>query len=321
MNDLHPLFINPFDDVHISFDELKDFTTDHIQRLTANPQSALTPRVAPTSAALTTFSGTLTADDTKLGQRKGSKLNKNAFRDTLPAAVGKIAVAVEAQFSEGSAEFLECFPHGRSEFSHCPDDKLENALQTLINGVTAHQPPLAASVVTAATALLTGWQAVYAPSETATGAKTSSRDAKTAARTALSLELFKNLLTLALQFPNQPQKLDLYMQPSLLEPHTPTPPAPEPAAPVAARAANGVWTLTYDGPAQTYWQVWARSSSGTDWGNTGEIRTSAFPATDGDIAPDGVTWWQVKFCGEDGDNNQTTPFSNIISFGPVPDGN
>jgi hypothetical protein len=26
----------------------------------------------------------------------------------------------------------------------------------------------------------------------------------------------------------------------------------------------------------------------------------------------------VKFCGEDGDGNQSTPFSNIISFGPVP---
>ncbi len=204
MKDLHPLFINPFDDVHISFDELKSFTTDHIQRMTANPQSALTPRVAPTSTALTAFSGTLTADDTQLGQRKGSKLNKNTFRDTLPAAISKIAMAVEAQFNEGSAEFLECFPYGRSEFSNCKDDKLENALQTLINGVTAHQPPLAATVVTSATALLAGWLAVYAPSETATGGKTSTQSAKKAARAALSLELFKNLLTMVQQFPGQP---------------------------------------------------------------------------------------------------------------------
>jgi hypothetical protein len=318
MKDLHFLFTNPFDDIHISFDELKNFTTDHIQRLTANPQSALTPRLAPTSAALTAFSATLTADDTKLGQRKGSKHNKNAFRATLPAAIGKIAVAVEAQFNEGSAEFLECFPHGRAEFSHCKDDKLENALQTLINGITAHQPPLAATVGTAATALLTGWQAVYAPSETATGAKTSSRDAKKAARTALSLELFKNLLTLALQFPNQPQKLDLYMQPSLLGPHTPTPPTPPPAAPMAVRDANGMWTLTYDGPAQTYWQIWTRNSDNATWSDSGDTQTSHFPAPDADIVPDGVTWWQVKFCGEDGDGNQSTPFSNAISFGPVP---
>ena len=318
MKDLHPLFINPFDDVHISFDELKSFTTDHIQRLTANPQSALTPRVAPTSTALKAFSGTLTADDTQLGQRKGSKLNKNTFRDTLPAAISKIAMAVEAQFNEGSAEFLECFPHGRTEFSNCKDDKLENALQTLINGVTAHQPPLAATVVTSATALLTGWLAVYAPSETATGSKTSTQSAKKAARAALSLELFKNLLALVQQFPGQPAQLDLYMQQSLLGPHTPTPPAPSPAAPVAVRDANGMWTVSNGDPTQTYWQVWVRDSGGTTWSDSGDTQTSHFPAPDADIVPDGVTWWQVKFCGEDGDGNPSTPFSNVISFGPVP---
>jgi hypothetical protein len=33
-----------------------------------------------------------------------------------------------------------------------------------------------------------------------------------------------------------------------------------------------------------------------------------------------VTVWRgkVKVCGVDGDGNQTTPFSNIISSGPVP---
>src|SRR5580693_8555333 len=245
MKDLHPLFTNPFDDIHISFDGLKDFTTDHIQRMTSNPLAVLTPRLAATSAALATFSGTLTA------------------------AIAKIAVAVEAQFSEGSAEFLECFPHGRKEFSDCKDDKLENALQTLINGVTAHQPPLAATVVTSATALLTGWLAVYAPSESATGGKTTTQATKKAARAALALELYKNLLTLALQFPNQPAQLDLYMQLSLLGPHTPTPPTPPPVAPVLTRDANGKWTVAYDGSTQTYWQIWTRDSGNATWSESG----------------------------------------------------
>jgi hypothetical protein len=46
----------------------------------------------------------------------------------------------------------------------------------------------------------------------------------------LQLELFKNLLTIALNFPRQPDQLDIYMQPSLLADHPqqtipkPTPP-------------------------------------------------------------------------------------------------
>jgi hypothetical protein len=29
-------------------------------------------------------------------------------------------------------------------------------------------------------------------------------------------------------------------------------------------------------------------------------------------------WWQIKLCGEAGDGKPVSPFSNIISFGPVP---
>jgi hypothetical protein len=91
-----------------------------------------------------------------------------------------------------------------------------------------------------------------------------------------------------------------------------------PLVPVLTRSADGHWTLTYAGPAQDTWQVWVRSSGNPAWTMLGEMRNSAFPATDDNMAPGGVTWWQIKICGEDGDGNQSTPFSNIISFGPVP---
>jgi len=52
--------------------------------------------------------------------------------------------------------------------------------------------------------------------------------AKNAARAALQLELFKNLLTLALNFPAQPNQLDAYMQQSLLEDHPAAAPTPAP---------------------------------------------------------------------------------------------
>jgi hypothetical protein len=69
---------------------------------------------------------------------------------------------------------------------------------------------------------------------------------------------------------------------------------------------------------QDNWQVWVRSSGNPDWSETGEFRTGDFPASDDEMVPDGALWWQVKICGQDGDGNQATPFSNIISFGLVP---
>jgi hypothetical protein len=232
MMDLHKFLTNPFDDPGISMDELLAFTTDHLQKITANnPGGIYTARLAATNTALGGVGSAFTDDQTKLGLRKARKQAKDAFRSALPKNISPLAVAVEAKFGEGSPEFVECFPQGRAVFTRCTDDKVANHLQTLINGVTAHQALLGAPVVASATALLTGWNAVYAPSESASGAKTTTEAAKSAARGALQLELFKNLLTIALNNPRLPDNLDNFMQQSLLEDHPVTPPSPPPPGP------------------------------------------------------------------------------------------
>jgi hypothetical protein len=226
MRDLHIWFTNPFDDPHISMAELLAFTSDHLQRMIANPLPALAARVTATQTALGGVSGAFTDDESMLGLRKARKQAKNDYRTALIPRVGAIAIKVQAQFGEGSAEFVECFPHGRTIFSNCPDDEVANNLDILVAGVTAHTPPLAAQIVTDATAIKTGWTAVFSPSESAGGAKTTTIAAKNAARAALQLELFKNLLALATLYPRQPEQLDLYMQQTLLQPHTQTPATP-----------------------------------------------------------------------------------------------
>ncbi len=220
MRDLHIWPTNPFDDSKISMAELLAFTSDHLQRMIANPLPVLAARITATQTALNGVSDAFTDDESTLGLRKARKQAKKDYRTALIPRVGAIAIKVQAQFGEGAAEFVECFPHGRTIFSSCTDDEVTNNLDILIAGVTAHTPPLAAQVVTDATAIKTGWMAVYSPSESASGAKTTTIAAKNTARAALQLELFKNLLALAQAFPRQPEQLDLYMQQSLLQPHT-----------------------------------------------------------------------------------------------------
>lgn len=231
MIDLHKYLTNPFDDPRISMDELVAFAPDHLARLNANnPAGVFAARITATTAALNAVENAYTDDKTKLALRKSQNQMKGTFRNTLPAAIGKIHGAVESEFGAQSAEMTECFPKGRVIFAKCTDGDLAEELQTLINGLTNHQPQLGAQAA-AATALLTAWSAIVATSGTSTGAKSTTQSAKNAARAALQLELFKNLLTLALNFPGQPEQLDVYMQPSLLQPHTPSlaAPAPTPA--------------------------------------------------------------------------------------------
>ena len=240
MIELHKYLTNPFNDIHISTNELVAFSTDHLARLIANNQAAVyAGRITATTTALTAVGGAFTDDKTKLALRKSKKQAKGAFRKALPAAIGKIYGAVQAQFGDAGVQMTECFPKGRSVFTSCTDGALAGELQTLVNGVTDYQAQLGAPLVAAATALLANWNSVYQTSETATGNKSSTAGAKGSARAALQLELYKNLLTLALNFPDQPDQLDVYMQQSLLSPHTQTSATSAPAPATTATPPAG----------------------------------------------------------------------------------
>ena len=232
MRDLTYYLGNPFDDRGISIDELLAFSTDHLQRMIANNTGGeLTDRITATDSALTLVADCFTDDQTKLGLRKARKQAKDTFRADLPGAVAKICAAVVAQYGDGSPEVVECCPQGRTVFSSCRDDQVQNHLQTLVNGVTAHEPDLGAPLVAQATALKDNWMTVYNASESATGAKTTTQEEKRMARENLQLMLFLNLLKLAEMFPRQPEKLPMYMQQHLLENPQESAPEPEPEPP------------------------------------------------------------------------------------------
>jgi hypothetical protein len=230
MYDLHKLFNVPFDDKEISLDELLSGSTDSLQRMIANnPGGFLTARITATTTALTNLTTLVSSDDSKLGLRKARKAVKDAFRAALPGKVANIGAAVAAKYGASAPELSECFPLGRKVFGSCTDDKVAGHLTTLNTAVTAHAADLPAQVVTDTGALLTDWTAIYNASETSTGNKTSTQEEKNAARMALQLELYLNVLAIVVQYPRQPEKLDLYLQQSLFEDHPaeteePTPP-------------------------------------------------------------------------------------------------
>jgi hypothetical protein len=319
MNSLHRYLANPFATDSYGIALLVSFATDNIGKFTAkNTGNVFMARIAATATALATVNSAFVTDLNKLGLRKTSKQAKDAFRATLRPAISKIYAVLIAKYGERSTQLAQFFPIGRAGLSRTSDDQLASVLQALVTALTAMQSDVGADVAAQATTLLSGWNAVYLPSETSGDAKSASKDAKNAARAALQSELFLNLLAIAQQFPNQPDQLDVFMQPSLLEPHGPTPPpAPEPA-PVLDRSTAGLWTIIFAGTMPSIWKLWVRTSDNPTWQDFGEMTPDDFPVADADIVPGNVTWWQIKVCGVDGDDNQITPFSNVISSGPVP---
>lgn len=231
MKNLSKMLENPFDDPKISMAELLAFSTDNIQRMLANNSSGeLTTRITATQSGLDLVEQRFTDDLTKKAIRKARKMAKDNFLNALPAAMGKLAGKVAGQYGEASPEYAECLPLGRTIFSKATDDAMEAHIQTFINGVTAHVADLGAQVVTDAEAVKTGWLAVYAPSESASGAAAATQEEKKWARENLQQMLFLNLIKIMELHPREPEMLAVYMTQSLLEDH-PQQEAPEPPAP------------------------------------------------------------------------------------------
>lgn len=231
---LEKFLINPFDARGISMNELLAFTTDHIQRMTqSNPNGKFDERIAKTILAVGGVETAFSDDETKLGARKARILAKDNFRKAMPIDIGKIYGAVIAEFGAKDPEVLDCFPHGRTIFDSASDDALESELQAMVNGLTKYSTVIGPAV-TRAKSLLEAWKLVHDASELASGQKGKAQISSREARAALQLELFKNLLTIALEFPEQPDQLATFMTQSLLEDHPhhadepPTPPTPAP---------------------------------------------------------------------------------------------
>lgn len=210
--------INPFSSPRISATNLLAFSTDHLQRLIANnPGGRWDGRIAETTAALAQLQETWQDNDGLLGQRKARKQALRRYRQSLPARLAKITATIVVHYGAKSPEWKECCPGGLTQFSRSSNDRLATHLQALLHGITAHVGTLGPALVAETTALCTEWAALHDASETSSGRKAASEDARRQARQQLQVVLYLNLHHLALLHPDEPERLSLYMQESLLK--------------------------------------------------------------------------------------------------------
>lgn len=214
---------NPFADRHLSVDVLQSFSTDLLQRLIsrhapeAGPDSDWSERIDATRAAFTAFDDAITADLTWKARRKAAKMVKTRFRRReLPRDLRRVEAFVVARFGHLAAQVRRCLPDGRNAFLVCPDDALDEHLASLVAGLEALSADLDPAALALGKALRDQWAECHAASESATAAKALAEQTLRKTRRALLDCHYRTLLTIAVRHPDQPEKLSLYMQPSLL---------------------------------------------------------------------------------------------------------
>ena len=228
---------NPFNDAEISLNELCAGATETLQRMvTHNPGGFLTSSITGLTAAMANCDLAINDDGIKLGLRKGRKQAKDTFRENLPAAMTKVHAGVVAKYGPDAPEVAECFPHGRSVFKDCRDDRLENEIGIVWEAISGKVAALGATLVGEAAGLLLTWPALFGAREVSGGGEEATPMNPKGARGALANGVVQMPLTVARQTlePGEQPQIDDYFVQSLFSAPTPEeeeegpPPAPVP---------------------------------------------------------------------------------------------
>ena len=131
----------------------------------------------------------------------------------IMAVYGGLVAAVGAN----SPILTECFPQGRTVFTKCLEGEVDDHLQILVTGLGHHGTVVPPAVLAKAQSLLTTWTGIYEAASTAKGAQKTTSLSRKELRTVLEAELFKNLLMLAILFPDDEVKAAQYCPKHLLE--------------------------------------------------------------------------------------------------------
>ncbi len=233
MLNIQRFFENHLANRDISSEELRQFTEDHLGKLkamTALP-AAFAALVAPTEAAFEGFDAALAARTTQLATQSGGTITKDdtlqLFRTTVRQREGR----VRDKFGKSSSAYAEFFPQGLKEYNRARLGQVLGLLERLITAATKYEADLGPELREEFTALKTAYSSAREGQVDAKGDLAQARADVARTRTALELQLGKNILAIAAHHLGSPERAADYFNQSLLEDATRTADDVPPAAP------------------------------------------------------------------------------------------
>jgi hypothetical protein len=224
MQNLQEYFVIPFADSNLALTRLLTFGARSLGRLSKNnPGNVFDAIIASTTTVLANTESGVTDLGAKAALKVAKTEVKTGARESLTPVIRRIYGAVAGVYGDPSPELTECFPQGRTIFRTCKDEELNNKLGQLVAALA--NKTVDAGIKTLAQAQLTNWNAIFSAQGEAKDDVELTADARDAKRAALALQLYKNVLTVALHFPGDFTKCDYYFpQQYLRRPTAPSTP-------------------------------------------------------------------------------------------------
>ena len=219
-------FENPFNDPKISAEEFRIFTEDHLGKLAGH--GTYGAMITATQALFDEFDEALSTRAGQIGSLAGDTVTKDEVLQLFRTQIRQRRGRMIDVLGETSPDFLEIFPQGLTYYTRVTMQNAQQRFDYLVGKLTKFQAVLGAPLLTEFTALKASFEGARAGQVGEKGNVTAARGAVKTTRTALELQVLDNLLTLAKEFKDQPEKATEFFDQSKLEDPTQNQDTPPP---------------------------------------------------------------------------------------------
>jgi hypothetical protein len=201
----------------LSRDRLKDFTEDHIQRLTANnPGGIFTTILTAITSAYNSYFGDLASEELNLVVQKGMTTAMNESRTALEKQLSDNEGLVAYIYRNNKAMYELFYPQGMTEYYQASISHMGTISGRYKTALSNNSGDFDPQFITDYNTVQQTFIDNRAAQEGAKGNVSAERSDLQVSRPELCTQLTKNLLTIALQYVGDESKSDVYFNQAIL---------------------------------------------------------------------------------------------------------
>ncbi len=206
-----------FDDRELTDANLRTYADDHLIRLAnKNPNSVYAALIADTTSRYTDYYGSMTSEATKEAISEGLTIARRYAEEEVLAKLSRQRDLIAYKFGTDSPIYQQFFPQGMDEYRRARLDDLTTILDRYMAAATVHLTPEFPLEVAEMADLVLAYNNARTAQRDAFSETENLRTGRRESRKALTLQLTRNILTLAIDFLEDPDGFDDYFDARLL---------------------------------------------------------------------------------------------------------
>ncbi|HLG35930.1 MAG TPA: carboxypeptidase-like regulatory domain-containing protein [Bacteroidia bacterium] len=208
---------NFFDTKNISDDRLKKFAEHHLGALTANNSGGMfTTLLNDTNTAYNNYFGKISDEDINFAVQQSLTMSADNLIRTFKETVSRKEGLIASTFGTDSPAYQEFFPLGLTEYRHATKANVELLMNRMVSAANAHSAELGAPLAQLFTDILSNYGTARTNQLGKKGAVSANKTATKGARTALEIQLLKNIFYVGFQFAGDVERCTRFFDQSII---------------------------------------------------------------------------------------------------------